>query len=96
MHDAIEDSPKPKQARAVIHHQIEPRIDERLAEDPELRVCGGEIILDLCQEFDIPFSLSRMPDELLVPPGETAPTGYAEFLARQAENLTGSDPPSDD
>jgi hypothetical protein len=71
LHDAIEDSPKPKPARAKIHHEVEAVIDEYLARDPELRHAGGEVIIEICEKFDIPYDTARMVDDLLLPPGQT-------------------------
>jgi hypothetical protein len=86
LHDAIEDSPKPKPARAEIHQAVEPLIDDYLALDPEKLRPGGEIAIEICKEFDIPYTVARMPDGLLIPPGRE----FGEYLASQT---VGEEPP---
>jgi len=85
LHDAIEDSPKPKTARAEIHTAVEPIIDEYLASDPEMLYAGVQVVIEICQEFDIPYDLARLPDELLCPPGKSLPNDDSDQLAVQIQ-----------
>jgi hypothetical protein len=86
LHDAIEDSPKPKEVRAEIHKAVEPIIDEYLASDPLMRHAGGSAVIDICQEFDIPFDPARMPAALRYPPGQE------HFFAEDETAATGPPP----
>jgi hypothetical protein len=82
LHDAIEGTAHPKSVRANLHNEAEFRIDDHLAADLEQKRSGGEIALEICDELNIAFDMSRMPDELLVPPGKTTPNGWDECLAQ--------------
>jgi hypothetical protein len=83
LHDAIEDSPKPKEVRAEIHKQVEPIIDEYLASDPGMVHAGAGAVIEICQEFDIPYDPARMPAQLRYPPC------HEEFLLAEETNATG-------
>jgi len=83
LHDAIEDSPKPKEVRAEIHKQVEPIIDEYLASDPAMVHAGAGAVIEICQEFDIPYDPARMPAQLRYPPC------HEEFLLAEETNATG-------
>jgi len=83
LHDAIEDSPKPKEIRAEIHNAVEPIIDEYLASDPGMIHAGAGAVIEICQEFDIPYDLARMPADLRYPPG------HKQFRLAEETNATG-------
>jgi hypothetical protein len=90
IHDAIEDSTLPKPTRAALHDRVEPILDDCLASDPEITRVGGELAAAICGHLGIPYKTARMPDELLVHPGQSIPSAHSERPAGQSK---GHDPP---
>jgi hypothetical protein len=91
IHDAIEESTLPKPTRAALHDQVEPLIEQHIADDPGHAYLGGEIAVMVCEALGIPFKTARMQDELLVYPGMTVSESHREHQARHAP---GPVPPS--
>jgi hypothetical protein len=70
---AVATSDYPKIDRPALRREIDDRLTEALAADPDCLVAGGEFVMTICKEFGLDFDIAQFADELLVPPGHRLP-----------------------
>jgi len=70
---AVATSDYPKIDRPALRREIDDRLTEALAADPDCLVAGGEFVMTICNEFGLDFEVKDFADELLVPPGHPLP-----------------------
>jgi len=78
---AVATSDYPKIDRPALRREIDDRLTEALAADPDYQVAGGEFVMTICNEFGLEFEVAKFADELLVPPGHPLP-GKGPILKR--------------
>jgi hypothetical protein len=62
------DLTRQKSKIATSQHIVETHIDAALAQDPEARLPGRDILQKICKSLDLPFYVNRMHSDLLRPP----------------------------
>jgi hypothetical protein len=70
---AVATSDYPKIDRPALRREIDDRLTEALAADPDCLVAGGEFVMTICKEFGLDFDIAQFADEVLVPPGHRLP-----------------------
>ncbi len=70
---AVATSNYPKIDRPALRREMDDRLTEALAADPDCQVAGGEFVMTICNEFGLEFEVKEFADELLVPPGHPMP-----------------------
>ena len=63
--EAFREAIKNHPDRADLQRETTTRLDEALANDPDQTISVGNLLFDICNEFDIEVDLSTVPDEFL-------------------------------
>jgi hypothetical protein len=70
---AVKTSDYPAIDRPALKREIDARLTDALAADPDCEVRGGEFVMTICDEFGLAYDIAQFPDELLLLPGEPIP-----------------------